>query len=121
MEQLVKSGLDEVAVFVVAPFAGSSLHTDNSIALTDGSALVSFSPKGRKDYDIVARRRKSLIRTFFLEKIKNNTGLWSQGIRALVGRPQTKMENLPIRVFYIFWQWLRMKINASSTVELTKK
>lgn len=107
LSQLVKAGLDEVAVFVVAPFAGSLLHTRSSISLNDNSVLVSFSPKGRADYETLTFRRKVLIRTFFSQKLKRGFDLWLQGFRAVIGTPETKMENLPRRVAFIYWQVLR--------------
>jgi hypothetical protein len=100
---MVKAGLDEVAVFVVASFAGSALFSRNSISLVDQSALASFSPKGRAGYETLERRRKGLIRAFFIHKLLRGVDLWLQGLRAILGIPQTKMENLPRRIAYIYW------------------
>lgn len=110
LSRLVKAGLDEVAVFVLAPFAGSQLHARSSISLNDKTTLISFSPKGRTDYKTFARRRKMLIRTFFVQKLKSGFGLWFQGLRAIIGTPETKMENLPRRIVFIYWQILRLVI-----------
>lgn len=107
LSKLIKAGLDELAVFIVAPFAGSTLHAKNSITLKNNAELVSFSPKGRENYSVLVRRRKILIRKFFVQKIKTKD-LWLQGIRALLGRPQTKMENLPRRILFIYWLILRL-------------
>lgn len=114
LTQMVRAGLDEVAVFVVAPFAGSELHARNAINLDNQSALPSFSPKGREGYETLERHRSELIRTFFIEKLKCGFDLWLQGLRALIGRPQTKMENLPRRVAFILWlvarqQWQKRR------------
>lgn len=106
LSRMVKAGLDEVAVFVVAPFAGSQLHARNCISLNDKSALISFSPKGRANYKTLARRRKVLIRTFFVQKLKRGFDLWLQGLRAINGTPETKMENLPRRMAFIYLQVL---------------
>ena len=103
LSSLVRAGLDETAIFVVAPFAGSSLYSKNSISLADRSALPSFSPQGRSDYVTLERRRKELIRVFIAMKILQGAGLWMQGLRSLFGTPQTKMENLPRRMAYIVW------------------
>jgi len=103
LARMVREGVDEVAVFVVAPFAGSALYAHSRIGMTDSKALPSFSPKGRKDYADVERRRSALVRTFFVEKLKRGLDLWFQGLRAVFGIPQTKMENLPRRVLYIVW------------------
>jgi len=101
--KLVKAGLDEVAIFVVAPFAGSSLFSKNTILLEHESALPSFSPKGRSNYATLERRRKELIRAFFATKLLRGFDLWKQGIRSVFGTPQTKMENLPRRIAFITW------------------
>lgn len=105
--QMVKAGLDEVAVFVVAPFAGSALHAKSGISMENKQVLISFSPKGRANYRQLMHRRKVLIKTFFIQKLKRGLDLWLQGIRALFGEPQTKMENLPRRVFFVYRQiWM---------------
>lgn len=111
LKKMVRNGLDEVAVFVVAPFAGSSLYARGQIALENISALPSFSPRGRADYKAIERRRKALISAFFVEKLKNGFDLWAQGLRALRGVPQTKMENLPRRMAYIYWVTTRLRIS----------
>ena len=112
MRALIRAGLDEVAVFIVAPFAGSSLFAANRISVADENALASFSPKGRQDYPVVARRRQQLIRLFFVEKLKTGVGLWAQGLRALFGRPQTKIENLPRRVAYVYWMIVKLRVRT---------
>jgi radical SAM superfamily enzyme YgiQ (UPF0313 family) len=108
LKQMVKAGLDEVAVFVVAPFAGSQLHAKSDISLIDKTILISFSPKGRSDYKTISRRRKILIRTFFIQKFKKGSDLWRQSLRALLATPETKMENLPRRIAFIYWQVLKL-------------
>jgi hypothetical protein len=108
--RLVRAGLDEIAVFVVASFAGSELYENTKLTENDGSALPSFSPKGREDYALLAGRRREMLRLFFREKLKRGGSLWMQGIRALLGHPETKMENLPRRVFFIWRLVLRHKL-----------
>jgi len=105
--QLLKAGLDEVAVFIVAPFAGSKLFARNAIKLKNQQSLPSFSPQGRSDYQTLEYRRKDLIKTFFLGKLQQGVALWMQGFRALFGTPQTKMENLPKRILYVNWLILK--------------
>jgi radical SAM superfamily enzyme YgiQ (UPF0313 family) len=104
LRDLIRAGADEVAVFVVAPLAGSSLFKRKAIPIAQKDALISFSPKGRLDWETVSLRRKTLIRLFFVEKLKRGGALWMQGLRALFGTPRTKMENLPRRVMYLFWR-----------------
>lgn len=111
--RLVEAGLDEVAVFVVAPFAGSLLFSQNAISVNSTAALPSFSPKGRSNYEILEARRKALIYAFFAKKLMKGGGLWMQGLRSIFGTPQTKMENLPRRVMYIAWLLLKNKFFSS--------
>jgi hypothetical protein len=106
---MIKAGLDEVAVFIVSPFAGSGLFSQNSLKLNDRHSLISFSPQGRENYQLLSKRRTILLRTFFLQKLRR-FDLWLQGMRAFLGIPQTKMENLPRRIIYIYWQILRFSI-----------
>jgi anaerobic magnesium-protoporphyrin IX monomethyl ester cyclase len=101
LQRLVRAGVDEVAIFIVAPFAGSSLYLREDIDIQDAGALPSFSPKGRKDYLMLERRRSALIRLFFRERVRRWPELFAQGFRALFGNPQTKMENLPKRVLFV--------------------
>lgn len=110
LSQIVRAGADEVAVFVVSAFAGSSLFARNSISMNNRAALPSFSPRGRRDYEMLELRRKELVRTFFIEKLFKGTDLWIQGFRAIIGKPQTKMENLPRRVMYIIWLLLKNRL-----------
>lgn len=102
MSEMVRAGLDEVAVFVVAPFAGSQLFELKVIDIQSDIALASFSPKGRTNYLELEAQRKLLIKIFFLEKLKQGSALWMQGLRSIFGTPQTKMENLPKRILFIF-------------------
>jgi radical SAM superfamily enzyme YgiQ (UPF0313 family) len=107
LRTLVQAGLDEVAVFIVAPLAGSALHSKGNIEIASSESLLSFSPKGRRLWMTLSDRRRQLIRIFFMEKLKKGSHIWLQGFRALWGRPQTKMENLPWRAAFIYWLILR--------------
>lgn len=107
LRALVRAGLDEVAVFVVAPLAGSALHSQKRIDVASAEALTSFSPRGRRDWSDLSRRRKELISIFFGEKLKRGVDLWLQVGRALLGFPRTKMENLPRRICFVYWLLLR--------------
>ena len=111
--ELVRAGLDEVAVFVVAAFAGSSLFADAAIEMDNKSAIPSFSPRGRSNYKILEARRRELIVSFFIAKLKSGVGLWMQGLRSVFGTPQTKMENLPRRILYITWLMLKKNYLSS--------
>ena len=102
LTKLVKAGLDEVAVFIVSPFAGSKLHQNNSIELDNPDAIITFSPKGRKGYENISRRRKKLLFIFFYYKITTHLlNFLKQCLRSVIGYPRTKMENTILRIVYI--------------------
>ena len=106
VRSMVKAGLDEIAVFGIAPLAGSLLYREERVKHTS-EALMSFSPKGRPDWRSLSRRRMDLIKIFFIEKLKRGPNLWIQGVRALLGIPRTKMENLPRRILFVYSLILR--------------
>ena len=112
LRALVRAGLDEVAVFVIAPFAGSKLYHTAQIVVDDASALPSFSPRGRRGFRAYSRRRLELTADFFAAKLRHGPDLWLQGIRAVMGRSETKMENLPRRAAYVMWRVLATRIAA---------
>ena len=115
LRDLVRAGADEVAIFVVAPLAGSALFARGAIPIVEKDALVSFSPKGRLDWKTVSRRRKTLIRLFVVEKLKLGGGLWMPGLRSIFGTPRTKMENLPLRVAYLVWRVAVHRLRGAGT------
>jgi hypothetical protein len=101
LRRLVRAGLSEAVFFGVSPVPGSSLYDRGAIALRDRSALTSFSPKGRADWKTVRRRRLELTQLLFFEKLRRPRELMASGLRAAFGRPQTKIENVPRRVWYV--------------------
>jgi radical SAM superfamily enzyme YgiQ (UPF0313 family) len=110
LRRLVRAGLDEAAIFIVAPIAGSRLQREARIELTDKDALLSFTPKGRSNWSILEQRRRELIRTFFIGKFQQGAGIWLQLFRSLAGRPETKMENLFRRIFFVLWHAYRPRL-----------
>lgn len=110
LRQLLRLGLDETAIFIVAPLAGSRLQQDSRIAFADPQAMVSFSPKGRADWPVLARRRRELITDFFWGKLRQGPALWGQLYRAVAGRPETKVENLFRRVIFVLYHTTRARL-----------
>jgi len=109
LEKLLLKGLDEVGIFIISPIAGSQIYKKQQIPI-DSKKLLSFSPKGRDNWDVLKKRRKELLFLFFKNKLLQGSPLWIQGVRALLGRPKTKMENLPLRVLFIYWLILSTKL-----------
>jgi anaerobic magnesium-protoporphyrin IX monomethyl ester cyclase len=112
LREMVRAGLDEVAVFVVAPFAGSWLYRTAQILMDDPAALPSFSPKGRRGYRVYSRRRLELTADFLATKMRRGPELWFQGIRAILGRSETKMENLPRRAAFVIWRVMAERLES---------
>ncbi len=106
LKELILAGLDEVAIFIVAPFAGSRLHKNGAIETNEEGWLPSFTPNNRKDITVAKKRRSGLIRIFFLYKLLSSLSIWGQGYRALFSTPQTKMENLPKRFIFVKYKTL---------------
>ncbi|MDD5492146.1 MAG: radical SAM protein [bacterium] len=102
IRRLVNAGLDEVGIFIVAALPGSRLALEGKVDFVSRQALVSFSPKGRSGWEKLDYQRRQLIRIFLWEKLKQGTAIWIQGIRALLGIPRTKMENLPRRIIWMY-------------------
>ena len=102
LRSLCVAGLSEAAIFIVSPFAGSELHSKGAIHFVDEDKLISFSPTARVGYKLLAKRRKELIRIFVFQKIRQFVPLLRHAWNATFGKPQTKIENLPSRAFYMF-------------------
>lgn len=113
LQAMLRAGLDEVALFGVSPLPGSRLSREGRIEVTDQAALTSFSPTAREDWAVVSRRRRQLLRLFFVEKLKRGPDLWMAGLRAVGGSPRTKMENLPLRVPWVLWHVAKGKAQAA--------
>ena len=107
LRELLALGLDETAIFIVAPLAGSRLQQESRVAFSDNQAMVSFSPKGRADWPTLSRRRRELIKDYFWGKVRQGTSLPGQLWRSVTGRPQTKVENLFRRVLFVVYHTLR--------------
>ncbi len=102
LKTLVRAGLDETAIFILAPLPGSDLAEHQEIAVSSLEKLVSFSPKGRVGWVDLAKKRRQLIRVFFEEKSLRFVDSVGSAVRALFCRPRTKMENLPWRVVFVY-------------------
>lgn len=120
IKTLVKAGLDEVAVFVVAAFAGSKLYADQLLSMNNHQALPSFSPKGRENYGHLATWRRRLIVAYFWGRIRfQPMATVAQIWRAALARPATKIENLPWRIIYVLWLLLRHKLKGATSRHAT--
>ena len=99
--ELIKSGLNEAAFFIVSPFAGSKLFYDDRMNL-NRKKIVSFSPIHRKEYFIYNRRRNILILNFIIYKfIFQFRDTFKMFFRSILGKPRTKIENIPRRIYFV--------------------
>lgn len=108
LKRLLHSGLDEPAIFIAAPFAGSKLAMGKQIELISPKLMLSFSPQGRSSYLSLRKRRRELILCFLLARLASPRQLWGHIYRGLRGEPETKLENLPRR-----WLFMLRSIFAS--------
>jgi anaerobic magnesium-protoporphyrin IX monomethyl ester cyclase len=115
LREMVASGLDEVGIFIIAAMAGSKLYNAKTIQTQAADSLVSFSPKGRVGYQQFEDRRRQLINTFFKEKLRKDFQIYQQCARAILGTPETKMENLPRRAVYVYWLQLKHTVQKFYT------
>lgn len=102
LKKMLDNGLDEVAIFIVSAFAGSKLYKLNTIKYNNKDDTISFSSKNRIDYLFQTKKRRELLKIFFLHKIVS-LKFYSQILRSITVMPKTKMENLPMRIVYIFF------------------
>lgn len=101
LRRLLKAGLDEVGIFIVAPFAGSKLYQSGSIQVSDYDKFNSFSPRGRYNYKILNKRRNLMLLDYTLYKFTKPIELLRMIYRSFLGVPKTKVENLPRRIFFL--------------------
>ncbi len=99
--KLLRAGLSEIAVFIVAPFPGSQLYNLSKIRVSEKGVFTSFTPKNRLDYERTSKLRNVLILDFILFKILRPKDLFFHVYRSLIGAPETKIENLLRRIFFI--------------------
>lgn len=109
LRKVLNAGVDEIAVFIISPFAGSKLFKDKRINLKASDDFVSFTPKSRTDFLEIQKRRSIMIIIFILNKIRHPIEFISVIIRSLIGKPITKVENLPRRILFIIFQVVKLK------------
>ncbi|MFN7951214.1 MAG: radical SAM protein [bacterium] len=93
---LTLGGLDEIALFVVAPIPGAAIFPE----LTGYETLseLSFSPSWRADYAALSLFRMKLYRSFLLLKLLSHPlKIVRQAINFVRRRFETKMEMAPYR------------------------
>jgi len=105
VHDLVKVGVDEIALFIITPAPGSALF-DQFGNCTDYSKL-SFSPAWREDYKLLNKNRLSLYRKFlFWKLLYHPLKLAKQPRNFIKRRFETKMEMVPYRAMHtLLMKW----------------
>jgi anaerobic magnesium-protoporphyrin IX monomethyl ester cyclase len=102
VRDLTRVGVDEVALFIVTPVPGSSIH--KQFAGYQNLSELNFSPTWRQDYAKLSRFRLGLYVEFLLWKLLYHPfKLLRQPINFLRRRFETKMEMVPYRAFVLRW------------------
>lgn len=99
VRDLVKVGLDEIALFIITPIPGSELN--GKIEGFSHYSELTFSPQWRQDYRSLNRFRLCLYRDFlFWKLIYHPFKILKQPFNFLFRRFQTKMEMVPYRALH---------------------
>jgi anaerobic magnesium-protoporphyrin IX monomethyl ester cyclase len=102
VRDLTREGVDEIALFIVTPVPGSSIHEQFS-GYTTLSEL-NFSPTWRPDFRSLARFRLRLYLKFLAWKLRYHPfKLMKQPFNFLLRRFETKMEMVPYRALVLRW------------------
>ncbi len=100
IKELVKAGIDEVALFIMTPIPGT--YTFDKIYGYGDYSQLTFSPKWRGDYKALARFRRSTYLLFIFWKLRYHPlKLFKQVVDFLSGRFHTKMEMTAFRWFKV--------------------
>lgn len=99
-KSLVKSGIDEIAVFIISPVPGSQIFEQFS-GYSNLSQL-NFSPTWREDYPQLAKIRLRLYRKFLIWKcFYHPFKVCRQVLNFVTRRFETKMEMVPYRAMVL--------------------
>jgi len=103
--ELVRAGVDEIALFIVAPIPGSEISKSATpLKGYQSYSEIHFSPKWRSDYAELNSFRLKLYRSFLIWKLKYNTlAILRQPFDFLLRRFHTKMEMAPFRALHTYF------------------
>ena len=90
LKQLMRSGLDEAALYIFAPIPGAELS--KSMSGYDTFSQCTFSPTWRKDYREINRFRFQMYKTYFSYLILRPDKLLKRIFGFISGSHKTKME-----------------------------
>ncbi|KAB8027996.1 B12-binding domain-containing radical SAM protein [Fluviispira multicolorata] len=106
IKNLTKSGIDEIALFIVTPVPGSRIY--NKLSGYNTLSELNFSPTWRDDYKKLNKFRLHLYFCFILWKIiYHPKKILIQALNFFFRRFQTKMEMVPYRAIVLRLLWGR--------------
>jgi anaerobic magnesium-protoporphyrin IX monomethyl ester cyclase len=96
IKDLVRNGIDEIAIFIISPVPGSEIFKEFS-GYKSLSEL-NFTPTWRDDYEMLNRLRINLYLSFLGWKLRYYPlKILRQGVNFLMRRFETKMEMVPYK------------------------
>ncbi len=102
VRDLTRVGVDEVALFIITPVPGSSIH--EQFSGYNSLSELNFSPTWRSDYQPLNRFRLRLYAHFLWWKLRYHPlKLMRQPFNFLRRRFETKMEMVPYRALVLRW------------------
>lgn len=102
IDRFIKEGLDEIAVFIIAPLPGSKIF--DSLSGYANMSQLTFSPSWREDYCKLSNCRMHLYRRFIAGKLMMHPfKIFRQIANFLTRRFETKMEMVPYRALHTFF------------------
>ncbi len=100
VKELVKAGIDEIALFIMTPIPGS--FTFGKLGGYDDYSQLTFSPRWRVDYRRLSLFRRNTYILFLFWKLRYNPlKLFKQVVDFLTRRFHTKMEMTAFRWFKV--------------------
>lgn len=93
IKELTKAGVDEVAMFIMAPIPGSEIHAQDKVTGYEQLEELTFSPSWRQDYKKLNKFRWGIYVRYFVWKLTSHPiKLAKQPINIITKRFKTKME-----------------------------
>ncbi len=106
IRELVKAGIDEVALFIMTPIPGS--YTFGRLNGYENYSQLTFSPAWRPDYvKLASFRRNTYILFLFWKLLYHPLKLFKQPLDFITRRFSTKMEMTAFR-------WLKVRMSSKS-------
>jgi len=109
---LVRAGLDEIALFIMAPMPGTPVF--EQYQGYDGLSDLSFSPYWREDYSRLAAFRNKLYRQFFFWLLLYNP---VAVLRVLIALLRRRFDTKMAMTFYRAWK-IRLMLRHKKEIAL---